>query len=112
MPKVRVDIVKGTRTAEQKKQLLDTIHAALVEAIRIPEGDRLQILQEHHRDDFYIPFDLSDQYVNIDIVMYPGRTDEAKKKFVELVKEGLQHQGCQPDEVMITLHDPALSNWG
>ena len=112
MPKVRVDIVKGTRTPEQKKKLLDVIHETLVQAIGIPVDDRLQLLLEHDRANFYIPFKLSHMYVNIDIVMYPGRADEAKKKLFELIKGGLTKEGCQLDEVMITLHDPSLANWG
>lgn len=112
MPKVSVDIISGVRTSEQKRELLDIIHESLVQAIKIPPADRFQILHEHDRENFYIPFSLSDWYVNIDIVMYPGRADEAKKELARLIKEKLSNEGYNPEEIMLTLHEPPLSNWG
>lgn len=112
MPKVRIDIVKGTRNETQKAELLEVVHNALVQAIGIPEADRFQILMEHELQNFYIPFNGSNFYVNIDIVMYPGRADSAKKHLFNLIKEELVSRGYIRDEIMITLHDPPLSNWG
>jgi phenylpyruvate tautomerase PptA (4-oxalocrotonate tautomerase family) len=54
MPLVRIEIVKG-RTAVDKKQLLEGVHAALVEAFEIPDDDRTQRIIEHDPSNFEIP---------------------------------------------------------
>ena len=54
MPLVRIEILKGRPTAE-RKQLLQAVHAALVEAFDIPEDDRTQRLIEHDPENFEIP---------------------------------------------------------
>jgi hypothetical protein len=44
MPLVRVHLRTG-RTAAEKKAILDGLHAAFVEALKIPEADRNQLVQ-------------------------------------------------------------------
>jgi phenylpyruvate tautomerase PptA (4-oxalocrotonate tautomerase family) len=46
MPVIRVEIREGWSPAE-KAGLLDAIHAAAVEALKVPDEDRTQILTEH-----------------------------------------------------------------
>ena len=53
-PLVRIEIIKG-RTAAERKQLLDAVHAALVEAFGIPDDDRTQLIVEHDPEYFEIP---------------------------------------------------------
>lgn len=110
MPKVNVDVRKG-RTAEEKKALLDAIHQALVDGIKIPEWDRMQILREHDPEHFMLPSKNSDNFVNIDIVMYPGRTDEAKQQLFQNLVTNLGALGIAKEDIMVTLHDPPLVNW-
>jgi len=45
MPLVKIEIRKG-KPVEYKKALLDGIHDALVQTIKIPEHDRFQRLYE------------------------------------------------------------------
>jgi phenylpyruvate tautomerase PptA (4-oxalocrotonate tautomerase family) len=54
MPLIRVEIREGWSRAE-KARLLDAIHAAAVEALRIPDEDRTQILTERPPEAFEIP---------------------------------------------------------
>jgi phenylpyruvate tautomerase PptA (4-oxalocrotonate tautomerase family) len=51
MPIVHVHVRAG-RDAREKQAILDGVHAALVEAFRIPEHDRNQILHEHAPEHF------------------------------------------------------------
>lgn len=46
MPLVRLEVRQG-RSATQKQALMDATHAALVEALRIPDHDRMQRVVEH-----------------------------------------------------------------
>jgi phenylpyruvate tautomerase PptA (4-oxalocrotonate tautomerase family) len=62
MPLVRLEVRKG-RSATQKRVLLDAAHAALVEALGIPDHDRMQRIVEHTRADFELPPASSDVFV-------------------------------------------------
>jgi phenylpyruvate tautomerase PptA (4-oxalocrotonate tautomerase family) len=53
MPVIRVEIREGWSPAE-KTGLLDAIHAAAVEALKVPDEDRTQILTEHPAKAFEI----------------------------------------------------------
>ena len=40
MPEVRIEVREG-RSAPEKKAMLEAVHSALVEALKIPEHDRI-----------------------------------------------------------------------
>ena len=46
MPLLRIDVVEG-RSDSELKELLDAVHRALVDAFKVPERDRFQIVHEH-----------------------------------------------------------------
>ncbi len=52
MPLVKVSLLKG-RSKEEKKALLDAIHAALMDAFKIPENDRTQRIFEFGHVNIY-----------------------------------------------------------
>jgi phenylpyruvate tautomerase PptA (4-oxalocrotonate tautomerase family) len=54
MPLIRVEIREGWSHPE-KVRLLDAIHAAAVEVLKIPDEDRTQILTEHAAEAFEFP---------------------------------------------------------
>lgn len=112
MPRIRIDILEG-KPEEYKRKLLDIVHDALVEAIRIPDWDRTQILQEHKRANFDIPPGKSDKYTCIEILMFPGRSLEAKRKIYELITRNLKSAlGVDESDVSIILLEPPMENWG
>ncbi|MGE5396183.1 MAG: tautomerase family protein [Chitinophagales bacterium] len=49
MPQVRIEILSGKSLA-YKKSLLDGVHRALVDLLKIPESDRFQRLYEWIRN--------------------------------------------------------------
>ena len=73
------------KSEEYKRQLLGIVHDALVEAINIPDWDRTQILQEHKPANFERPPGKTDKYTSIEILMFPGRSPEAKRRIYELI---------------------------
>lgn len=111
MPLVRIEIEKGF-TPEYKKALLDNIHQALVEAIKIPDHDRRQRLYELEPDHFEHT-GRSKQYTIIELTMFKGRSNEAKKalyrRMVDLLE---QNPGINGNDITIIIHEPALENWG
>ena len=50
-PLVKVEIVKG-KSDEHKKAVLDGVHDALVQAVKIPDYDRLQRIYELDKANF------------------------------------------------------------
>ena len=54
MPLVKIEILKGY-SKEYKKAILDAVHDALVESIKIPDHDRFQRLYELEKENFEFP---------------------------------------------------------
>jgi phenylpyruvate tautomerase PptA (4-oxalocrotonate tautomerase family) len=110
MPVIHVHVRAG-RPAAEKKAILDGIHAAFVEAFKIPESDRNQILHEH------APENLESRYgptfTLIEATVFPGRSLEAKKNlYAALVRNLERAAGIPPSSVLIALHAPPLEDWG
>jgi phenylpyruvate tautomerase PptA (4-oxalocrotonate tautomerase family) len=111
MPLVRIDILKG-RPASERKRLLEAVHAALVEAFHIPDDDRTQQLIEHDPVNFEIPPGGSEKYTLVQITAFPGRSPSAKGNLYGAIVRNLGARGNPPGEVMITVVEPPLENWG
>jgi phenylpyruvate tautomerase PptA (4-oxalocrotonate tautomerase family) len=110
MPIVHVHVVRGRSTAE-KKAILDGVHAALVEAFRIPEHDRNQILHEH--DEAHFESSHGRDFTLVEATVFPGRTDAAKSALFASITRRLQADpGIPPPKVLVVLHEPPLPNWG
>jgi phenylpyruvate tautomerase PptA (4-oxalocrotonate tautomerase family) len=111
MPLIRVEIREGWSPAE-KAGLLDAMHAAAVEALRIPDEDRTQILTEHPAEDFEIPPGKGERFTLVEITMFAGRSLDAKRRLYRAVVTNLPRLGIPPSDVLIVLHDVPLENWG
>ena len=111
MPLIRVEIREGWSSA-QKARLLDAIHAATVEAIRIPDEDRTQILTEHPADAFEFPPGKGERFTLIQVTMFAGRSLDAKRRLYQAVVRNLGRLEIPPSDVLIVLHEVALENWG
>ena len=112
MPLVKVEIIEG-KSREYKQALLDGIHAALVEAFRIPDYDRMQRLYELERENFETAPTKTERFTLIEITAFEGRSLEAKKNLYSAIVRNLsQSPGINGDDITIVLHDPPLENWG
>jgi hypothetical protein len=72
-----------------KRQLSDVIHACLVEALKLPVDKRFHRFLALDASDFIYPADRSERYIIIEISMFEGRSDEAKKHLIYLLFEQL-----------------------
>lgn len=110
MPFAHVHLRSG-RTVEQKKSILDGLHAALVEAFRIPESDRNQVVHEYPPEDFEARH--GGEAVFVEISVFPGRSAETKRLLYRAIVRNLEERARIPrDRVVILLHEPPLENWG
>lgn len=111
MPLVKIEILKGYST-EYKKAILDAVHGALVESIKIPDDDRFQRLYELEKENFEFPPNKSEHVTLIEITMFPGRSLEAKKAFYQnLVDKLAKNPGIDGDDITIVLYEPPMDNW-
>lgn len=112
MPLVRVEIIKG-KSAEYKKNLLDAVHTALVNAIQIEDWDRFQRLYEIEDEFFERSESKTDKFTMIEITMFPGRSTEQKAKiYEEMVKQLYERLEIQATDIFIVLNEPPNENWG
>jgi 4-oxalocrotonate tautomerase family enzyme len=112
MPLIRIEMIKG-KSSEYKKTLLDSVHEGLEESIGIPDWDRFQRIIEIDREDFETSPEKTDDFMIIEITMFPGRTKEQKKTLIETVTKKLTSSlSIRPEDVFIVINEPSDENWG
>ncbi len=112
MPLVKIEIRAGKST-EYKKAILDGVHQALFQSIKIPDYDRIQRLYELDAGNFEAYPNKTDNVTIIEITMFKGRSTEAKKQLYKAIVDNLaKSPGIKGDDITIVLHEPPLDNWG
>ena len=93
--------------------MLDCIHAGLIESLGIEDWDRFQRIIEIPGEDFEIPSGKTDDFMIIEITMFPGRTKEQKKAVIESITGKLVRElSVSPGDVFIVIIEPPNENWG
>jgi phenylpyruvate tautomerase PptA (4-oxalocrotonate tautomerase family) len=96
-----------------KAELSGIVHGCLQEAIGTPENKRFQRFFPMESEDFYYPADRSERYTIIEIVMFEGRSVEAKKKLTGLLFERINQQlGIDIVDIEIAMFELPKHNWG
>ncbi len=112
MPLVKVELIKG-KSPEFKKTVFDCIHDGLVESLGIEDWDRFQRISEYDKADFEIPSFKTENFMIIELTLFPGRTREQKGKAIETITENLKMRlSVDPSDVFIIINEPPLENWG
>jgi len=111
MPLVTVTMLKG-KPKDYKKSILDVVHSSLMTAFKIPDHDRNQRIIEIDLDNYEYPSGKSDNYITIEMTIFPGRTIEAKRTLYQEIVTGLNALGIPKDDILIVLKEPPLQNWG
>jgi phenylpyruvate tautomerase PptA (4-oxalocrotonate tautomerase family) len=111
MPLAKIEVRKS-RTPEEVQAIIEAVYLAQREALKVPEHDRQIRYVEHRPEHFAVPPGKTDNYTVVEIVMFPGRTLEAKKALYQSIVVRFEKLGIPRDEVFIVLHEPQLENWG
>ena len=112
MPLVSVNMIKG-KSSEYKKTVLDCIHAGLMESINIEDWDRFQRIVEIPKDDFETAPGKTDNFMIIELTLFPGRTKEQKGDAIKAITSRLGDSlGIASTDVFIVISEPPLENWG
>ena len=111
MPLVTITMMKG-RSGEFKRSILDAVHDSLVTAFKIPDHDRNQRIIEIETDNLEYPQGKSDNFITIEMTVFPGRSIHAKKVLYQEIVSQLSRLNIQGDDILIVLSEPPLDNWG
>ena len=111
MPNVLVE-TRGGWLGAKRTALLDAIHAATVEALRIPPDALVLRLVEHPMECFAVPDGAAERYTHIVIQMFVGRSLSAKRALYQAIVRHLEPFGVPPNDVRIILNEVPLENVG
>jgi 4-oxalocrotonate tautomerase family enzyme len=112
MPLVKIEILKG-KSPEYKKAIMDGVHNALVDALKIPDYDRVQRLYELERENFEISSNKTENFTLIELTIFKGRSNEAKKNLYQKIAENLEkNPGIMRNDIIVVINEPPMENWG
>lgn len=93
--------------------LSDAIHAAVMSALDYPAEKRFHRFVGLEPEDFVYPPDRGADYIVIEISMFAGRSEQAKRRLIaELFRRIADEVGIAPHSVEITITETPRVNWG
>ncbi|GAB2476118.1 tautomerase family protein [Jatrophihabitans fulvus] len=116
MPFTTVDLHAGAYTADERRAISDALHEAMIEALGIPEDDRIHAFHEFGADtlfhsDVMFTIPRTDRMIFVTF-SFNVRSAGAKARLFDTVVEHLgRTAGVGPDEVMIRVLETAKENW-
>ena len=112
MPLVKVNMLVG-KTPEYKKTVFDCIHQGLIDAFGIADWNRFQRIEEYEKDSWEAPEGQTENFMIIELTIFPGRTREQKEVAIEKITGLLcEKLGIAATDVFIVMNAPPLENWG
>ena len=112
MPLVKVNMLKG-KTPEFKKTVFDCIHEGLIDSFDIADWDRFQRIEEFDKTNWEAPEGKTENFMIIELSIFPGRIKEQKKNAIEIITKKLCEKLKIPaTDVFIVMNEPPLENWG
>jgi hypothetical protein len=111
MPDILVE-VRGSWLEGQQARFLDALHEAFVGALKYPASEKLLRLIEHAPASFAIPHDAGEKFTRIEIVLFTGRSLDAKRALYQAAVQALHPFGVSPNDVKIVLIEIPTTNVG
>jgi len=111
MPFAKIEVRKQ-RPSHEVQALIEAVYQAQQIALKVPKDDKQIRYIEHKAEHFAVPPDKSDNYTFVEILLFPGRSIEAKRKLYQEIVQRFGELGIAPQDVFIVLHEPPLDNWG
>jgi 4-oxalocrotonate tautomerase len=116
MPLARIDLAQG-HSAEYRQAIGEVVYDAMVEILKVPEGDRFQVITEHPAQNFifdpdYLGIHRSKDCVFIQLTLLAGRTVDQKSAFYKAIADGLHKRlEMRREDVFINLVEVSKENW-
>lgn len=98
---------------QNKETISNEIHKAVVESIKYPENKKFHRFLGLEKDDFIYPNDRSEKYLIIEISLFEGRSNEAKRTLIKEIYKNLKKAlGIEEIDIEITIFETPKINWG
>ncbi|GFK95062.1 hypothetical protein NNJEOMEG_02915 [Fundidesulfovibrio magnetotacticus] len=111
MPLVLVSVI-GPREHQEKRDLMEAVHLALVEAFGIPAHDHNIRIQHFAPDEWLVPPGKGERYTLVEVKAFEGRSPEAKGRLYAAVVERLGKLGVPAGDVFVHVAEEPRHNWG
>jgi phenylpyruvate tautomerase PptA (4-oxalocrotonate tautomerase family) len=116
MPLVNISLQKG-KSPQHLRAISDAVHRALVEAYRVPPGDRFHLIHQHERHELvydadYLGIHRSEDVVFIHITAGKWRDTATKQAlFARLAALLAESPGLRPEDVQVVLSPNDRDDW-
>ena len=110
MPNATIEI-RRQYSREEETGIIDAVHAAMIEGLKIPEGDKTVRLVVHEPHRFPAPPG-DERYTLVDIDLMAGRSLDAKKALYRAIVSNLKPFGIPGDLIKVLLRESPAENWG
>ena len=97
--------VRRKWTPELKQSIVKGVHAALVEAKKIPADDCVVRLIEYVPEDFAVPPSATEYFTLVEVDFFSSASLSAKKALDRAIVENLSSLGIPPTEIKILLRE-------
>ena len=97
---------------EDEEGMIDAIHAAMIEALKIPERDKTIRLVVHEPHRFPAPPGRDNRYTLVDIDLIAGRSLDAKKALYRAIVKNFEPFGIPADHIKVLLRESPAEDWG
>jgi phenylpyruvate tautomerase PptA (4-oxalocrotonate tautomerase family) len=111
MPFAKIE-VRRPRPPDEVQALMEAVYQAQREALQVPEGDRQIRYVEHRPEHFAVPPGKTENYTFVEILLFPGRSLEAKRRLYRAIVSRFEALGIAAGDAFIVLLEPPLDNWG
>lgn len=110
MPCVR--IATGTWAVGIEMKLIEAVQSALVNAFRIPEGDRDVVLDLYDANRRIVSHGRSERYTRVEIIGIAAQSKDAKRSLFKAIADNLEAVGVPRTETRIFMIEPPAESWG
>jgi phenylpyruvate tautomerase PptA (4-oxalocrotonate tautomerase family) len=110
MPSSR--ITTGTWAKGQEATIIESVQNALLASLKIPDYDRDVVLDLYDEVSRIVPTGRSERYARIEIILFSGRSLEAKKTLYRTIVANLSALDVPAEEIKIILIEVPADNWG
>lgn len=111
MPDILVE-VRGSWLDGKQAAFLEAVHRAVVQALRTPDDEPLARLIEHSISSYLAPHSAGERFTRIEIVLFAGRSLEAKRELYRAMVRNLRPFDVPPEDVKVVLIETIPENVG
>ena len=111
MPNATIE-VRRRYTPTEEVGIIEAVHAAMLQGLKIPEWDKTIRLVVHEPHRFPLTPEKGERYTLVDIDLFSGRSLEAKKALYQAIVKNLEPFGIPGDQIKVLLRESPAENWG